>query len=164
MLQSKEIKHLAAEVGFNLCGIARCLEMADDETFLQQWIKQGYHSSLSYMERNIDKRANVTKLVEGAKSVIVCALHYKNEFSEGYPADFNTKVASYATMRDYHDTIKQMLRTMCERLKEGTPELTGRKACYFICTITKSCIEAFFIDTGRYLYRKMTKLKLIILK
>ena len=126
MLQSKEIKRLAAEVGFDLCGVARCLEMADDEAFLQQWIKQGYHSSLSYMERNIDKRANVTKLVEGAKSVIVCALHYKNEFSEGYPADFNTKVASYATIRDYHDTIKQMLRTMYERRKEGTPELKGR--------------------------------------
>lgn len=126
MLQKEEIKRLAAEVGFDLCGVARCLDMADDGAFLQQWIKQEYHSSLSYMERNIDKRSDVTKLVEGAKSVIVCAMHYKNKFSDGYPIDFPAKIASYATMRDYHETIKQMLRTMCERLKEKSPTLKGR--------------------------------------
>ena len=126
MLYKEEIKRLATEVGFDLCGIARPIGLISESLFLQQWIEQGYHSSLSYMERNIDKRAEVTKLVEGAKSIIVCALHYKNDISEGYPIDFPAKIASYAIMRDYHDTIKQMLRTMCERMKEEVPTLKGR--------------------------------------
>lgn len=126
MLNNGRIKQLAKEVGFDLCGVARCRQMGPDGTFLRKWIKQGYASSLDYMGRNIEKRTDAAKLMEGAKSVIVCALAYKNDISEGYPADCRTKIASYATMRDYHLTIKQMLRTLAERLKEEDPELSGR--------------------------------------
>ena len=126
MLHREEIKNIAHRVGFDLCGVAKCQEFADDKAFLEQWIERGFSSTLGYMERNIDKRANAKLLVEGAKSVIVCGVAYKNQFSEGYSNDCNQKIASYALCRDYHTTIKQMLKQLCDALKEDQPTLSGR--------------------------------------
>ena len=109
MLSNAKIKDIAHRVGFDLCGIARCQECASEREFLEQWIESGFSSTLGYMERNIDKRANAKLLVDGAKSVIVCGVAYKNEFSNGYSDDCRQKIASYALCKDYHTTIKQML-------------------------------------------------------
>lgn len=126
MLQNEHIKQLAREVGFDLCGVARCTHFEDDRIFLEGWIEAGYASSLDYLKRNIERRADAATLVEGAKSVIVCAVAYKNHISEGYPAEHRAKVASYALTTDYHTTIKQMLFELSARLKELYPTLSGR--------------------------------------
>ena len=126
MLRREEIKNIAHRVGFDLCGVAKCQEFADDKAFLEQWIERGFSSTLGYMERNIDKRANAGLLVEGAKSVIVCGVAYKNQFSNGYSDDCRQKIASYALCKDYHTTIKQMLKQLCNALKEDEPTLSGR--------------------------------------
>ena len=126
MLQKEHIKQLALEVGFDLCGVAQCSNFEDDRAFLEGWIREGYASSLDYLKRNIERRADVTTIVPGAKSVIVCAVAYKNSISEGYPTEHRAKVASYALSTDYHTTIKQMLFELSARLKELCPTLSGR--------------------------------------
>lgn len=120
------IKGVAHEVGFDLCGVAKYHVFEEDKAFLVEWIEQGYASSLDYLKRNIDCRADANRLVEGAKSVVVCAVSYKNMVSDGYPADHQAKVASYACTTDYHTTIKQMLFELCERLKEVNPDFSAR--------------------------------------
>lgn len=120
------IKGVAHEVGFDLCGVAKYRVFEEDKAFLVEWIEQGYASSLDYLKRNIDCRADANRLVEGAKSVVVCAVSYKNMASDGYPADHQAKVASYACTTDYHTTIKQMLFELCERLKEVNPDFSAR--------------------------------------
>ena len=126
MLHIEHIKQFACEVGFDLCGVAQCRDLDEDRLFLEEWIKEGFASSLDYLKRNIDRRADATTLVNGAKSVIVCGVAYKNRTSEGYPQGHNAKVASYACTTDYHTTIKQMLFELSSRLKEIEPSLSGR--------------------------------------
>ena len=126
MFKLSQIKELAHEVGFDLCGVAQYRKFEDDRAFLEGWIERGYASSLEYLKRNIECRADANLLVEGAKSVIVCAVAYKNSVSEGYPADHSAKVASYACTTDYHTTIKQMLFDLCKRLKEVNPDFSAR--------------------------------------
>ncbi len=126
MLYLGHIKQLAKEVGFDLCGVAQCHNFERDKTFFEGWIEQGFASSLDYLKRDIERRADAATLVEGAKSVIVCGIAYKNSVSEGYPADHQAKVASYACTTDYHLTIKQMLFELSARLKELSPSLSGR--------------------------------------
>ena len=126
MFVLSHIKELAREVGFDLCGVAQYRKFEEDRAFLEEWIERGYASSLDYLKRNIDRRADAASLVEGAKSVIACAVSYKNVVSEGYPADHKAKVASYACTTDYHFTIKQMLFSLCNRLKEQSPNLSAR--------------------------------------
>ena len=126
MLHIEQIKQLAHEVGFDLCGVAKCQNFEEDRAFLEGWIDEGFASSLDYLKRNIERRADATTLVEGAKSVIVCGVAYKNCTSEGYPEEHKAKVASYASTTDYHTTIKQMLFELSGRLKEVEPTLAGR--------------------------------------
>lgn len=126
MLHFEQIKQVAKEVGFDLCGVAQCHHFEGDKAFLEEWIESGFASSLDYLKRNIDRRADASMLVEGAKSVIVCGVAYKNRTSEGYPEGHNTKVASYACTTDYHTSIKQMLFELSRRLKELCPTLSGR--------------------------------------
>ena len=126
MLLLEHIKHLAQEVGFDLCGVARCANFQQDRLFLEGWIERGYASSLEYLKRNIERRSDASPLVEGAKSVIVCGVAYKNRISEGYPEGHDAKVASYACTTDYHLTIKQMLFELCQRIKESCPDFAAR--------------------------------------
>lgn len=126
MFNLEHIKRVAHEVGFDICGVANTTLFKEDSLFLEKWIERGYASSLDYLKRNIDCRADATRLVEGAKSVIVCAVAYKNRVSDGYPTNHRTKVASYACTTDYHTTIKEMLFELCRRLKEVNPNFSAR--------------------------------------
>ncbi len=126
MLNLAQIKDYAHRAGFDLCGVTPSLNLTTDSEFLKQWIDHGFSSTLDYMERNIDKRADITRLVEGAKSVIVCGVAYKNEFSNGYSDDCRQKIASYALNRDYHKSIKQMLKQLLNSLKELDKSISGR--------------------------------------
>ena len=126
MLHLGHLKQLAKEEGFDLCGVAQCRHLEDDKAFLERWIEDGFASSLDYLKRNIDRRADASTLVKEAKSVIVCGVAYKNRTSEGYPEGHKAKVASYACTTDYHTTIKQMLFNLSARLKSLSPTLSGR--------------------------------------
>ena len=126
MLDKERIKGISREVGFDLCGIAQYRKFGQDSVFLEEWIERGYASSLDYLKKNIDRRGDATALVEGAKSVIVCAVSYKNAISDGYSCDHRAKIASYACTTDYHPTIKQMLFDLCKRLKELDPNFSAR--------------------------------------
>ena len=126
MLSAKDIKHTAAEIGFDLCGIAPCRRLEETERRFRDWLAAGRQADLHYLERNLDKRFDPRRLVEGAQSVAVCAVNYKNAFSLGYADEWPAKIASYALNRDYHRTLKEMLRTLLLRLRERYPALQGR--------------------------------------
>ena len=71
MLDHQYIKKLAADAGFDLCGLAPCRHLAENESMLRAWLGKGYQSSLAYMERQIEQRADPRKLVEGARTAVV---------------------------------------------------------------------------------------------
>ena len=83
MLESLHIKRLAVEAGFDLCGIARCRPFPENERRFRSWLAEGYNSSLDYLARHLDKRFDPARLVEGARTAVVCAVGYKKEASEG---------------------------------------------------------------------------------
>lgn len=126
MLDQRNIKRLAAQAGFDLCGVAPCRHLAANEARFRRWLGQGYQSSLAYLERHTEKRFDPARLVEGARTAVVCAVAYKNRTSDGYPATCRTKIASYACTTDYHTTIRNMLRGMLQALEAAYPGLEGR--------------------------------------
>lgn len=126
MLNKERIYALAREVGFSLCGVAKCRYLDVSHRRFDQWLTRGDGDGLEYMQRNIEKRFDPSQFVEGAKTVIVCALNYRNPITNGYAAEAHCKIASYACTIDYHHTIKAMLHEMFARLREESPQLVGR--------------------------------------
>lgn len=126
MIPKNLITNAAKEVGFDIVGVVPAMPLEEESRRFGEWLSGGYHSTLSYLERNVEKRFDASKLVDGARSVVVCGVAYLSEYSRGYPEGWRTKIASYALNRDYHITIKEMLTAMAERLKMYSPQLRFR--------------------------------------
>lgn len=126
MLERATLKKLAAEAGFDLCGVAPCRHLDKGEQRFRMWLEQGCQASLGYMERHTDKRFDPRRLLEGARTAVVCAVNYRNPASDGYPDDHRAKVASYACARDYHASIKEMLSRLYASVREVWPTVEGR--------------------------------------
>ena len=117
------IKKLAAQLGFDHCGIAAARPLDDDARRLEKWLKKGMHGNMHYMEDHFDLRTDPTKLVPGAKSVITLLLNY-------YPTEKQQPeapgIAKYAWGEDYHDVIRKKLRTLLQELRNEIGEIEGR--------------------------------------
>lgn len=126
MIPKKIITNAAQEVGFDLVGVVPVEPLEAERNRFEEWLSAGNHSSLQYLERNRDKRFDASLLVEGARSIVVCAVSYLSPYGRGYEEGCRTKVASYALARDYHLTIKEMLAALAERIKKVAPDLRFR--------------------------------------
>lgn len=126
MISKNIIINHALELGFDLVGITTAEPLTEEHHRFEAWMSEGNHSSLDYLTRNIEKRFNPQLLVEGARSVIVCAVSYLSPISRGYSSECRTKIASYALARDYHLTIKEMLFELGNRLGEEVEGLKFR--------------------------------------
>ncbi len=122
MISEQRIKELARSVGFDLCGVVEAEPLPEAEIRFRGWLEQGCHASLGYLERNIEKRFNPSLLVEGCRSVVVCAVNYRSSHRPTPPP----RVASYALNRDYHLTIRTMLARLLEALQEAYPDCSIR--------------------------------------
>lgn len=126
MIKYSDIVNISQSEGFDACGVARPQLLTSNTRRLKEWIDAGNVASLDYMCRNIDKREDIAQMVEGAKSVIVCAVSYKSDVNSHYTPSTRGKIASYACNGDYHKTIKKMLLRMLSSLKDLYPNIEGR--------------------------------------
>jgi len=121
---SQLIKDHAKRLGFLSCGISNAGFLEDEAPRLEQWLRQGHHGSMSYMERNFDKRLDPTKLVPGAKSVVSLLYNY---FPKESQSDKSApKISKYAYGKDYHTVIKDKLFELMHLLQEEVGEIHGR--------------------------------------
>ena len=128
MLEAKYIKELVKTEGFDLCGLTSCRHFTLNEEAFGRWLAMGYDSSLGYMRNYLDRRFDVAKLVEGARTVVVCAVAYDGEIASknSDSATPYPKIASYACRRDYHKVIRKALLSVLRQLKARYPQLQGR--------------------------------------
>lgn len=118
MFRAAEIKDIATQEGFDLCGIVPARPFTDQRAFYDGWLRRGFGDGLDYLGRNVDKRFDPSLLVPGAKSIVVCGVSYKNDTGDGYGESRSPKIASFARAADYHSTIKAMLEAVASRLEQ----------------------------------------------
>jgi epoxyqueuosine reductase len=121
--QTKLIKQLASEFGFNFCGIAQATKLDDDARRLELWLNKGMHGNMQYMERYFDLRIDPRQLVPGAKSVITLLLNY---FPKDKQDAGTLKISKYAFGKDYHEVIREKLNKLIESIKINIGEIHGR--------------------------------------
>ncbi len=117
------IKRIAAETGFDYCGIARAEPLDEDARRLERWLNKGMHGSMGYMENHFDMRVDPGKLVPGAKSVITLLLNYLPDREQAHPIP---KISKYAYGNDYHEVIKSKLKCLLQSIKDNIGEVNGR--------------------------------------
>lgn len=118
------IKEKGKSLGFDAIGIAKAGFLEAEAPLLEQWLKQGKHGKMSYMERNFDKRLDPRRLVDGAQSVISVQYNYYPGKSQNN--DSNYKISKYAYGRDYHKVLKKRLKTLFDTIREEIGEVNGR--------------------------------------
>ena len=118
------IKAKAKDLGFEDCGISAATFLEEEEIHLNQWLEEGRHGLMGYMEQNKEKRLDPRLLVEGAKSVIsILQNYYPQELQD---TQNNYKVSKYAYGADYHDVIKRKLNLLVDSIKGYHPEINFR--------------------------------------
>ena len=122
---SEGIKHKAAELGFNICGIAKARVLEEYGPRLSSWVDAGMNDKMGYLARDIDKRIDPASLYPGALSLVVTGLSY---YSGVLQKDPEAPVLSrYTFGRDYHEVIPEKLNLLLEWINTVRPG-TGGKA------------------------------------
>ena len=119
----KYIQQKAEELGFLAIGFAKAEKLIDEEFRLKDWLSNGYHAEMQYMENHFEKRLNPTLLVESSKTVISLAYNY---FPQKIQNTNAPQVAKYAYGEDYHKVVKDQAFVLFEFIKSLIPNLEGR--------------------------------------
>ena len=125
------------KLGFDAVGFARAGAHPYGER-LREWLDQGAHGTMAWMERDADRRADPRLVLAGARTVIsVAAGYYRGDWPDapataaaaatpGAVTDATTpgptgKIARYAWGRDYHKRLKRRLLQLGRAIRALRP-------------------------------------------
>jgi epoxyqueuosine reductase len=124
-MTSSQIKQLARDQGFDLVGIAAAEPMLEEGARLEEWLARGYHGSMEWLARNVEKRTDVRAILPSARSVVVVARNYYTPHRHSTSSDA-AKISRYAWGRDYHKILPKKLRAIEEQIRAIAPEAETR--------------------------------------
>ncbi len=115
-----DIRAWSRELGFQQVGITD-VTIAQDEERLMQWLEQGRHGEMDYMQRHGRRRARPQELVPGTIRLISARMDYLPPETLP-PEDVLEKpelgyISRYALGRDYHKVMRKRLAQLAERIQ-----------------------------------------------
>jgi epoxyqueuosine reductase len=128
-----EIKRRASALGFSAVGITR-LDRNPHAAELDRWLAAGHAGTMTYLNRQAEKRKDPRKIMPGATSAIVTLTNYYHDsvhpgLAPGVSkAPVIGKVAQYAWSSDYHDVLGERLEQLAASIRLLAPGSTTR--CY----------------------------------
>lgn len=136
---ANRIKEHAQQLGFELTGIAPAAD-ADGFAHLQDWLAQGFAGEMDYMTRHGDARQHPASILPEVRSVVMVGINYKRAADSRCPLTpgpsppvgrgektANTgRVSCYAGGLDYHDVLRDKLKTLLAWIQEQVPGTRGR--------------------------------------
>lgn len=125
MITNEIVIKKAAELGFDLVGFAKIEPIENEIENLNRWLNNGYHASMEYMIKNLEKRSNPKLLLDNAKSIISLGLNYYTDHLHKTEDNYG-KVSRYAWGKDYHLVIWEKLALLEGYLKELDPQFQSK--------------------------------------
>ena len=119
------IKAKARELGFAKVGIARADALTEEGRRLQEWLSRGFHGTMSWMQRNVEKRVDPRSIVPGAKSVISVAMNYYADIQHSDDPRVG-KISRYAWGDDYHILLTSRIQTLLACIKSIRPDVLAK--------------------------------------
>jgi epoxyqueuosine reductase len=113
---------LARAAGFDLCGIAPAAEFPE-LAHLGEWLERGHAGEMRYLHDQ--RRRSPAQAMQGARSVIVCALHYNTALPASIdaaapastPSGPRGWISRYAWGDDYHEVLGEKLEALVRNLR-----------------------------------------------
>ncbi|MFU7526977.1 tRNA epoxyqueuosine(34) reductase QueG [Qipengyuania sp. ASV99] len=117
------IEREARALGFAACGFASADEDPLRAARLEQWLGEGHHGSMEWMETRLQHRRSPQGLWPEARSVIALGLSYAPAIDPMALEDAKdrARISVYAQGRDYHDVVKKRLKALARWLVAETP-------------------------------------------
>ena len=108
MLTAVALKARAAELGFDLCGVAPAERLPELQR-IREWLDRGYEGTMSWMGRSAKRRLDPELALRGARSIISLATVYNtaHPYSTEVPDTGQARISRYAWGEDYHAVIGQ---------------------------------------------------------
>jgi epoxyqueuosine reductase len=119
------IKSQAIELGFSKVGIARAESLAEEGVRLREWLAKGYHGTMQWMEREMEKRADPCLVFPQVKSVVCVTMNYYSPEQHSDNPEIG-KISRYAWGDDYHMIMTERLEELLSFIKSEIPEVTGK--------------------------------------
>lgn len=122
---ARRVKAWGMELGFAKVGITG-VRLDEDEARLHEWLRQGRHGSMGYMQHHGTKRSRPQELQPGTVRIISARMDY---FPHGMDAGAAWRtlgdgerayIARYALGRDYHKLIRGRLQKLADRIAAET--------------------------------------------
>jgi epoxyqueuosine reductase len=117
-----QIKEWARELGFQQAGIAD-VELGEDAAHLRDWLANGQHGRMEYMQRHGERRERPDALVPGTLRVISVRMDYGTGEDAAAWATLEdgerAYVARYALGRDYHKVLRARLQKLADRIQDA---------------------------------------------
>lgn len=132
-LLQERLKTEAMQLGFAACGFAPA---ADDPRLgerLEQWLGDGHHGTMEWMEARLHHRRGPQSLWPQAQSVIALGMSYapaQDPRALAAHADYG-RISVYAQGGDYHDVVKRNLKALARWLVAQAP---GEEVKVFVDT------------------------------
>ncbi|MCB0422849.1 MAG: tRNA epoxyqueuosine(34) reductase QueG, partial [Bdellovibrionales bacterium] len=116
----EQISHIMEDSPFDLWSWAP-LQRPFSIDFYKQWIDEGLHGDMSYLEKHQEFKESPQKFLPQARSALVFLRKYDpHPYSESYQ-ESALRVALYAQGADYHHWFKKEMQQTAEKLKELFP-------------------------------------------
>jgi epoxyqueuosine reductase len=125
--RTRLVIEISRALGFDLCGVAPAAEFPE-LAHLEEWLSRGRAGEMHYLHD--PRRHSPSRVVEGARSLIVCALNYNTSLprSTEAPETIASRngprgwIARYAWGDDYHDVLGKKLDALVNALHKEIPE------------------------------------------
>jgi len=113
------LKTEALALGFDDCRITDT-DLAEHETHLLNWLNNGFHGNMEYMQRHGVTRSRPADLVPGTVRLVSVRMNYYPSGASNAQAVLDDAalayVSRYALGRDYHKLMRQRLQKLASNL------------------------------------------------
>ncbi len=111
-------------MGFAACGFASAGEDPVRSDRLEEWLGEGHHGSMEWMEARLHHRRSPQGLWPDARSVIALGMSYApgRDPLELEAERSRARISVYAQGKDYHDVVKKRLKALARWLVADQPQ------------------------------------------
>jgi epoxyqueuosine reductase len=113
-----EIRAQALALGFEAFGVADAAAPWPAGARLKEFVDQGRHGEMAWMETTLERRSHPTAMWPAARSAIMLGLNYgpASDPMAGLADRAGALISAYAQGDDYHEVVKKRLKALARKV------------------------------------------------